>query len=620
MPYRLLFAVIGACLGFASSGIASAAEIERVDPPFWWQGFEHTGLQLMVTGPGVGRSQPSIDYPGITLLRSVAVTSPNYLFVYLDIGPEAKPGSFDITFESEGRQLAYRYDLRARNEDPEHTRSFTAADAIYLITPDRFANGDPGNDDHPELADKANRDDDYGRHGGDLAGIVANLDYLHDLGFTQLWLNPILENAMPESSYHGYATTDFYRVDPRYGNNAEYRRLVAEARARGIGVIMDMIVNHVGSRHPWMADMPTSDWISHDGEFKATNHARTTHQDPYASTLDKSGMTDGWFVAAMPDLNQRNPLLADYLIQNAIWWIENVGLAGIRMDTLPYPDKSFLAEWSRRIVTEYPHLNIVGEEWSTSPAVVSYWQRGKVNGDAYVTYLPSLFDFPGQAALANAFVGDYAAWEGPWYRLYQVLGSDHLYPDPFNLVIMVDNHDMNRIYTQVDEDYALYRMAMVYLATMRGIPQVYYGTEILLSHPGTDSHGALRMDFPGGWPGDRSNGFTGQGLRRDQRDAQALIRKLFNWRKRAEVVHHGKLMHYAPIDRQVYAYFRYDDEDTVMVIMNRGDESIEVDTSRFDERIGGRRFATDVLSGKRFDVERSIVLEPKSVLLLEIED
>lgn len=620
MPYRLLFAVIGACLGFASSGIGSAAEIERVDPPFWWQGFEHTGLQLMVTGPGIGRSQPSIDYPGITLSRSVAVTSPNYLFVYLDIGPEAKPGSFDITFESEGRQLAYRYDLHARNEDPEHTRSFTAADAIYLITPDRFANGDPGNDDHPELADKANRDDDYGRHGGDLAGIVANLNYLHDLGFTQLWLNPILENAMPESSYHGYATTDFYRVDPRYGNNAEYRRLVAEARARGIGVIMDMIVNHVGSRHPWMADMPTSDWISHGGEFKATNHARTTHHDPYASAFDKSGMTDGWFVAAMPDLNQRNPLLADYLIQNAIWWIENVGLAGIRMDTLPYPDKSFLAEWSRRIVTEYPHLNIVGEEWSTSPAVVSYWQRGKVNGDAYVTYLPSLFDFPGQAALANAFVGDYAAWEGPWYRLYQVLGSDHLYPDPFNLVIMADNHDMNRIYTQVDEDYALYRMAMVYLATMRGIPQVYYGTEILLSHPGTDSHGALRMDFPGGWPGDRSNGFTGQGLRRDQREAQALIRKLFNWRKRAEVVHHGKLMHYAPIDRQVYAYFRYDDEDTVMVIMNRGDESIEVDTSRFDERIGGRRFATDVLGGKRFDIERSIVLEPKSVLLLEIED
>ena len=612
-----LVAVIFLCLGLAPS---AAAGIERVDPPFWWQGFEHTELQLMVTGPDIGRYRPSIDYPGVTLMRSVAVASPNYLFVYLDIGRDAKPGSFDIVFDAAGRQLVHRYELRAKNDDPDHTKSFTAADAIYLITPDRFANGDPGNDNHPALADKANRDDDYGRHGGDLAGIDANLDYISELGFTQLWLNPILENAMPESSYHGYATTDFYEVDPRYGDNEQYRRLVAEARARGIGMIMDMIANHIGVGHPWMADIPTPDWIGFGGEFRVSNHARTTHQDPYASAYDKAGMTDGWFAAAMPDLNQRNPLLADYLIQNAIWWIEYLGLAGIRMDTWPYPDKSFMAEWARRITEEYPHFNIVGEEWSANPAVVSYWQRGKTNSDGYVSHLPSLFDFPGQMALRDAFVSDYAPWEGPWYRLYQVLGSDHLYPDPFGLVIMVDNHDMNRIYTQVAEDYALYRMAMVYLATMRGIPQFFYGTEILLSHPGTDSHGALRMDFPGGWPGDRVNGFTGKGLRRDQREAQALIRRLFNWRKQANVIHDGKLMHYTPLERQVYAYFRYDERDTVMVIMNRGDDTIDIDMARFEERLGAHRFATDVLSGKRFNIERPIKLDPKSVLLLEIEN
>ncbi len=592
-------------------------EIQRVEPPMWWQGFNNTELQLLVYGPGVAELEPTVDYPGVTLENVVRVDSPNYLFVYLNIDPTAAPGNFDLTFAAEDVSLSYRYTLAQKNPDPDHARGFSAEDAIYLITPDRFANGNLENDNDEALGDSVDRHDPGGRHGGDLAGISQHLDYVADMGFTAIWLNPVLENAMPSFSYHGYATTDFYRVDPRYGSNEDYRDLVREAKAKGLGVIMDMIVNHSGSGHWWMEDLPARNWINFPDEYVQTSHQRTTWQDPYASEFDAVHFSDGWFVETMPDLNQRNPLLADYLIQNALWWIEYLGLAGIRMDTYPYPDKHFMTEWTRRVMDEYPAFNVVGEEWSVNPAIVSYWQRGKDNHDGYVSYLPSLMDFPLREALAEALVAEEREWGSSWEPLYVMLANDFLYPDPNSLVIFPDNHDMSRIFTQVGEDDALFRMAIAYVLTMRGVPQLYYGTEIQMTNRGTTDHGVIRSDFPGGWQGDRVNAFTGEGLNGQQQAAQEFTRRLLNWRKDKDVIHSGRVMHFNPI-KSVYAFFRYDDLDTIMVIMNKSEEPVRLEAARFEEMLGDANRAVDVISGRYYNVERALNLEPRSVLVLEL--
>ncbi|MDJ0698906.1 MAG: glycoside hydrolase family 13 protein [Woeseiaceae bacterium] len=597
---------------------AQGADIERLEPPFWWQGFEHRELQLLVYGTDVGTTKPVIDFPGVRIARIVTVENPNYLFVYLDIEPSAETGEFTIRFESASGVVAHTFELREKNPDPGYTRGFDSSDVVYLVTPDRFANGDPSNDYIESMGDVLDRNEPYGRHGGDLAGMKQHLDYIADMGFTSIWPNPLLENRMPRASYHGYATTDYYKVDPRFGTNDDYKAFVEAARDKGVGVIMDMIANHIGTGHWWMDDLPTDDWLNLQGEFTRTSHARTTHQDPYASQHDIRAHTDGWFAPYMPDLNQRNRLLADYLVQNSIWWIEFLGLHGIRQDTYPYPDKHFMAEWTRRIMREYPHFSIVGEEWSPNPNVVSYWQRGKQNHDGYVSDLTSVMDFPLQVAFEKSLAQAEKDHGSVWMETYEMLGNDYLYPAPLDVMIFADNHDMSRIFTQVDEDYDLYRMAIVFYLTMRGIPQIYYGTEILMSHPGTDSHGRIRSDFPGGWEGDRTSAFTGEGLGKKPREAQALVRKLLNWRKSSAVVHTGKLMQYAPVGN-VYVYFRYNDDKTVMVVFNRGAEATTIDTNRFEERLRGATSASDVVSGKTHDIGKSLTLERRSVLLLEIK-
>ncbi|MDH3364108.1 MAG: glycoside hydrolase family 13 protein [Gammaproteobacteria bacterium] len=618
---KLAFIAAGCCLllGFSDSALAAGADdIERVEPPFWWQGFKHRELQLLVHGDNVSELSPSVDYAGVEIIRSERGDSPNYLFVYLDIGESADPGTFELEFTGPEQTLSYSYELREKNADPAYTKAFSSADVVYLITPDRFANGDEGNDSIDGYDDKLNRKDNYGRHGGDIRGILQHLDYISDMGFTQIWLNPILENAVSRASYHGYSTTDYYKVDPRFGSNESYREFVTAARGKGIGIIQDMIANHAGSGHWWSDDLPTSDWYNLPDSKTITSHARTTNQDPYASAFDKAAHANGWFVETMPDLNQRNPLLADYLIQNSLWWIEYVGLSGIRQDTYPYPDKHFMSEWTRRIMDEYPHFNIVGEEWSPSPAIVSYWQRGKKNHDGYESSLPSLMDFPLQIVMKQSLTDPEKPWGSVWTPVYEMLGHDFLYADPFNLMIFPDNHDMSRIYTQLDEDYALFRMATVFYLTMRGIPQVFYGTEILMSHPGTESHGALRMDFPGGWEGDRRNAFTGTGMSEKELDAQRFMRKLLNWRKNADVIHRGKLMQYSPIGN-VYAYFRYNDDESVMVVFNRGKKARKLDLDRFHERLDPGQPAVDVLSGKSYVLSGSLEVGPRSVLLLEVK-
>lgn len=598
------------------AGAVQSGEVLRVDPPFWWLGFEEPRAQLLLQGENINNMQVSVQAKGIAIDQIVSTDNPDYLFVYLRFGDEAKPGEIKLRLTGQEGWAEVSYELRQKNPDPDHARGFSSKDTIYLITPDRFANGDPGND-RGSGQDRVDREDPEARHGGDLLGITQNLGYIKDMGFTAIWMNPVLENAMPSHSYHGYAVTDLYRVDPRFGSNQDYQELANRARKMGIGIIQDIVLNHIGSEHPWLDSLPHAEWLNARGEELMTNHAHTAVQDPYATPEDLRNLVEGWFVPVMPDMNQRNPLLADYLIQHSLWWIEYLGLAGIRTDTWPYSDKDFLARWTRTILREYPRFNIVGEEWHINPAILSYWQKGKINHDGYVSHLPSLMDFPLQTSLIKALT-DTPAWGSPWRSFYELLGTDFLYPNPNNLVIFGDNHDMDRLYTQVGEDYQLFRLAITGLATMRGIPKLFYGTEILMSnpnHPG--NHGVIRSDFPGGWQGDAADGFSGKGLNFRQTEARNLVKKLFSWRKNKSVLHDGKLMHLAP-EGEVHVYFRYDEKDAVAVFLNRGDSEAEVSADRF--RLFVTRYGNrwkDLLKGKRVNIESAVKVPAKSPVILE---
>jgi len=454
----------------------NAQRIERVEPPNWWVGMKHNIVQVLVYGEDISQWEPNVENPHIQLKKTTRVNNPNYLFLDLLISERADATTVNIDFYKGKKKVgSHQYPLLERDMTIPR-KGFDSSDVMYLITPDRFANGDPSNDVISGMKEKVmNRQDEQGRHGGDIKGIRDRLDYIYDLGFTAIWLNPILENDMYRTSYHGYAATDFYKVDQRFGTNEDYVQFCQEAQNKGIKIIMDMILNHSGSEHWFVKDPPTQDWINHNNTYVQTSHRRTTHQDPYASEYDKKAFVDGWFVETMPDLNQKQPLMANYLIQNTLWWIEYTGIAGIRMDTYPYPDKEFMTVWNDAILAEYPAFNIVGEEWSLNPAVVSFWQAGKTNSNGYRSSLPSVMDFPLQDALITALVEE-ENWNSGWVKVYEMLGNDHLYPDPQNLVIFPDNHDMDRILTQLNGDIDLLKMAMIYFTTMRGVPQFYYGT------------------------------------------------------------------------------------------------------------------------------------------------
>lgn len=609
------FAVL--CLTLAWTPVFAADRIERVEPASWWVGMQDERLQLLVHGTEVAQLVPTLQYPGVTLVGLERVENPNYLFVNLRIAPATKPGTVRIDFLDGARKVATRkYVLSARAAGSAQRRGFGPQDTIYLITPDRFANGDPSNDTVKGLGEGFDRSKPLGRHGGDLNGIKQHLDYLAGMGFTQLWLNPVVANDMPQASYHGYAITDFYKVDPRYGTNELYRQLATEAGKRGIGLVMDMVLNHCGSNHWWMRDLPSKDWFNYEGKFVVTTHVREALQDVHAAEEDRRAFADGWFVASMPDMNQRNPFLATYLIQNSIWWVEYAGLSGIRVDTYSYSDRAFLTEWSRRLTAEYPKLNIVGEEWSGSPEVVAYWQRGGKPHDGYVSYLPSLFDFPLQDAIAKGLI-EPEGWGTGLRRIYRVLAADHVYADPYNLVTFHDNHDMSRMLTALGERQDLNRMALALTLTTRGIPQLFYGTEVLMSNQGTEDHGVIRSDFPGGWAGDTKSAFTGQGLTGPERDMQDYTRKLLQWRRGASAIRDGKLTQFVPIDG-IYVYFRHDATQKVMVILNNNDEPRQVDTARFHEMIGTSTNGTDVLSRQAYPLAAGFAVPARSATILEL--
>lgn len=607
---------------------AQSYKLEIIEPEFWWTGFKETELQLLVYGENIGNSRAELDYGGVELRQMISVENPNYLFLYLDITEEAKPGSFDIRFTKGEEQITRPYSLKERKGSDGRHQGFDSSDVIYLLMPDRFANGNPENDQIPGMIEGVDMEEPYARKGGDIKGISDHLDYIQDLGMTALWVNPIFENDMPfdysigAGFYHGYAATDMYKVDRRFGSNEEFIQLIEDVHDRGMKVIMDMIHNHVGTHHWFIKDLPSSDWIHQQEEVGNTNYRTDTIMDPYASESDLSSTVKGWFVDEMPDLNQRNPLVADYLIQNTIWWIEYSGIDGIRMDTHPYPYPDYMAEWARRVQNEYPDFNIVGEVWMQNVPTSAWWQFDLTQEDGYNSYLPSVTDFPLYRSITRGLT-EPAGWDTGLTRIYYTLGQDFLYEDPNLNVIFVDNHDLVRFMTAIGEDPEKFRLGLTFLLTTRGIPQIYYGTEIMMRGGAKDPD--KRRLFPGGWPGDPVNAFTAEG--REQLGQErglpvsetfGYLTSLLEWRKDKQVIHHGKLTHFIPKEN-VYTYFRHNETETVMIVLNGSDKQVELDTDRFEEFLKTYRFGVDVISGKRYSMEKSISVGPEQSMILELE-
>lgn len=593
--------------------------IERVEPPNWWVGMKTNDLQILVYGNSINDLIPKISNSNIELTSFNKVQNENYLFLNISISENAKPDEVEIDFYKNNVLVdRYIFSLLEREKNASNVEGFDSSDVMYLITPDRFANGDSKNDDIKSMYERPNREYNRGLHGGDIQGIINHLDYIKDLGFTTVWLNPVLENNMKKSSYHGYSTTDYYKVDPRFGTNELFRELSINAKEKGIKLVMDMIPNHCGSEHWFFKDPPMDNWFNNQSGFKQTSHRRETVQDIYASEIDKREHADGWFVETMPDLNQKNQKMSKYLIQNTLWWIEYARLSGIRVDTYPYSDKDFMSDWTLAVMDEYPNFNIVGEEWSDNPIVISYWQKDKINHDGYVSYLPTLMDFPLQISFTEALLDDFS-WGNGFIKPYKTLASDFLYPNPNNLLIFPDNHDMTRFFTQVNNDIDLFKMGVVYYSTMRGIPQFYYGTEILMNsdeNPG--DHGLIRTEFPGGWPDHSKNAFTGDGLSYKERQTQLFFKEILNWRKDNKVIHNGKLIQFAP-KGGIYSFFRILNNKMVWVIFNRNNSPETLETSRFDELIENYEIAFDVINKKKVSISEKIIINAKSALILEIE-
>ncbi|OIQ37940.1 MAG: alpha-amlyase [Bacteroidetes bacterium MedPE-SWsnd-G1] len=596
--------------------------IDRVEPMHWWAGMKNPELQLLVYGENVSDLTPVIQNEKIEILKIHKANSPNYLFIDLDLS-KASAGVFKIQFKNGNKVvISHEYNLKNRKKDASLVQGFDSSDAVLLITPDRFVNGNASNDQIEGLFEQeVNRSDNYKRHGGDIEGIIDHLSYIDDLGYTAIWTNPLLTNDMSSQSYHGYAITDLYEIDPRFGTLDDYKALSQEMSSRGMKLIMDQVANHCGLEHWWMKDLPFEDWVNFQKEFengektKYSNHRRTTNQDRYASQSDKKGMADGWFVSSMPDLNQRNPFMAKYIIQNSIWWVEEAGLGGIRQDTYPYPDKQFMSDWAGAIMNEYPNFSIVGEEWSYNPLLIGYWQDGKKNHDDYDSNLTSSMDFAMQKLVIDGLKEE-ESWDKGLVKIYEGLANDFGYSNPEQIMVFPDNHDMSRIHTQMDLDVTKTKMALSYYALMPRIFQGFYGTEILMhdsAKPG--DHGLVRTDFPGGWTGDKVNAFTGEGLTDAQRDMQNFMSKLLNYRKSSTAIHKGKTVHFAPF-RGTYFMFRTFDDETVVVILNKNEEPMTIDLKRYTEIGLEGKSIKNIIDDREFVWGDSIDLEEKGVMIL----
>lgn len=612
--YLLLFLIIS---NFAIAQKSKPA-FHHVEPAFWWTGMKNPSLQIMFHNKDINISdyQPSVQYDGVTMKEVKKVENPHYLFVTLEIAKDAKPGNVPVKFKAGKKTITHTYELKAKSTDKNRIMGFSPADVIYLIMPDRFANGDVKNDSIPGMYEGVNGKTDFARKGGDLKGISDHLDYLKDFGVTALWLNPVLENNQKKQSYHGYAITDLYQVDRRFGTNEDYVNFVNTCHQNGLKVIQDMVMNHIGNEHWLMYDLPEKNWIHQFPEFTRSNYRGSVISDPYKSKYDETLMSNGWFDHSMPDVDQTNALFATYLIQNTLWWIEYAGIDGIRMDTYPYPDKDFMARWAKDVLTEYPTFNIVGEAWVNYIPTTAYWQKDMENSDGYESNLPSVTDFAFFGTVPQA-LHEQGGWDSGLARLYNMLAQDFVYPNANENLIFVDNHDVTRFFLSCGRDIKKFKLGMAFLLTTRGVPQLYYGTELLMDGDG-GHHPNVRKTFPGGWPGDEKNAFTQEGRTAEQNDAFNYMRTLLNWRKSQSAIHYGKLTHYIPEDN-VYVYFRYNDEKTIMVVMNGNTADKTITTKRFAENIKDAKSAHDVIKGADVNDLATLTIPAQSALILELK-
>lgn len=599
--------------------LSLAQTISRIEPGNWWVGMKLNKITLLVYGKEIQSLQPSIKYDGVKILKTEKVENPNYLFVTIKINPQTIAGNLKLDFKKGNTTVITKdFPLLARQTKSANRDSYTQKDAIYLIVPDRFSNGDIENDVIPTLNEKVvDRKGEDKRHGGDIQGIINHLDYIKLLGFTQIWCTPLTENDEPQYSYHGYAATDFYKIDPRFGTNQQFKQLVEKAKEKNIGIIWDIVLNHCGSEYYFIKDLPTKSWVNFPETHKQSNFLKTTITDIYAAEIDKKEYTDGWFDRHMADLNQRNPLMAKYLIQNTIWWIEYAGLSGLRADTYSYSDKEFLAAWTKTILDEYPNFNIVGEEMSRIVAQTSYWQKGKQNFDGYKSYLPTLMDFLLNDNIVSSLTRS-NDWFSTWRDTYQGVAQDYQFPHPENQLIFPDNHDLDRFYSRLNNDFDKWKLGIAMYMTMRGIPQFFYGTEVLMTNEKAGSDGQRRSDFYGGWKNDLKNAVTEKGLTGTEKDAKKYFSKLLNWRKSNSAITNGHFKHYAPQKNDVYIYFRYNKEQKVMVLLNKNSENVTLDMNRYSEMISNKFKAKDIITDKELDVENTLTISGKTAMILEI--
>ncbi|MGN7515381.1 MAG: glycoside hydrolase family 13 protein [Allomuricauda sp.] len=609
---------------FTICGVASG-QLERVEPPNWWVGMQQTALEILLYGDNISDLVPEFS-GNITIKKVMKTENPNYLFITVDTDG-ISPGIQTLSLKKGRRTIdSFDYEFKARRENSDQRKGFDSSDVIYLIMPDRFANGNPSNDSTPETIEKANRDHQGGRHGGDIQGIIDHLDYIHELGATTLWSTPLTLDNEKVYSYHGYACSDLYKIDPRYGSNEDFAKLSAELHKRDMKHIMDFVPNHWGISHWLIQDLPSKDWIHYweggDNGFKRSNYIQTTQFDPNASQLDAKGCMDGWFDYTMPDMNESNPMVVNYLVQNAIWWIERGDLDGIRVDTYPYNDKQGITEWVTRVMEEYPNFNIMGETFMHDTAHIAYWQKDSKVGaiQGFNSNLPTVMDFPLHDILLQVFNEDEQNWSGGVYRVYNHLTKDFLYPNINNLLIKMGNHDVNRINQEFESDLDKYKLALTLILTLRGIPQIYYGDEIGMLGDKSKGDGDIRRDFPGGWPGDEHNAYTSDGRTVAQNKYFDFTKKLLNWRKGKPAVHFGKTLHFSPVNN-IYVYFRYlpnDPDETVMVVLNNSDKDQKINLERFSEGMQGFNKGWEINSGAAYELNQTIEIGAKSGLIFEL--
>ncbi|MBL7474026.1 glycoside hydrolase family 13 protein [Robertkochia sediminum] len=597
-------------------GMAYSQQL-RVEPPNWWAGMLHDEVELMIYGKEISTLEPVSD--DLEILSVRRTDNPNYLFVTISTAGKT-PGSYALELQKKGRtKMEVAYDLLERRADSENRKGFDSSDLIYLIMPDRFANGDTDNDSSPDLIEKADRSLPGGRHGGDIQGVIDHLDYLQELGATALWSTPLCQDNDSTYSYHTYAQSDVYHIDARYGSNEDYRRLAQELHKRDMKLIMDYVTNHWGMLHWMIKDLPEYDWIHQFPGYGQTNYRMTTQMDPNASAIDTRYNEDGWFVKTMPDLNQRNPATLKYLIQNAIWWIEYADLDGFRVDTYSYGNKEGMAAWTKAIMDEYPNFNIVGEVWMHDQAQMAYWQKDSKVGaiQGFNSHLPSVMDFTLHDAISDAFKEE-ASWDKGLIEVYENFTNDFLYPDIDNIMVFAENHDTSRI-NELYPELQDYKLIMTLMATVRGIPQIYYGSEIGMKGDKAQGDADIRRDFPGGWEGDTQNAFEASGRTAEQAAYFDFSKTLFNWRKTATAIHKGKTVHFVPQD-EVYVYFRILGEQRIMVVLNNNDDPVTLDLARFAEILEGVPAGEEVLTSQPVELSGgTLEVAGKTPMIIELK-